>query len=168
MMLFECNQTHPLTGRIVRVLPDRVVPLTDEEAIEYLKFSLHLFGRKQINDVIIEYRDEPYPIITGDNMNQQVLFIRHDVENEVYVNIVDIIGDVPDLKRAIRNAAAEYLATPEGKRYVIGECGCYNFGDAMMIPTAITVKHGYIVHDMPDCDYEVHVDQNESLLPDDI
>jgi len=28
--------------------------------------------------------------------------------------------------------------------------------------------NGYIVHDMPDCDYEVHVDQNESLLPDDI
>lgn len=58
MVLFECHRDNPLTGRIVRIVDDCVIPLTDEEALEYLKFSLHLSGRKQINDVVIEYHDD--------------------------------------------------------------------------------------------------------------
>ena len=73
----------------------------------------------------------------------------------------------PTLKRQSGALTKEFLETPEGKRYVIGENGNFNFGDAMIIPQEITVKHGYIVHKSPYCDYELHLDQNESLLPDD-
>jgi len=100
-------------------------------------------------------------------IRQLVMLVRHDVENDVHINFVGILGDVPDLEAAIRSATKEFLETPEGKRYVIGENGNFNFGDAMIIPQEITVKHGYIVHKSPYCDYELHLDQNESLLPDD-
>jgi|LSQX01.1.fsa_nt_gb hypothetical protein len=63
MVLFEEHRDKPLTGRIVRIVDDRMIPITDEEALEYLKFSLELSGRKQINDVVIEYHDEHEEVI---------------------------------------------------------------------------------------------------------
>ena len=97
-------------------------------------------------------------------IRQLVMLVRHDVENDVHVNFVELFDDVPDLEVAIRSAAKEFLETHKGRIYVKGECFNFNFGDAMLIPHDITKKYGYRVRDFPYYDYEVHLDQNESLL----
>ena len=37
-------------------------------------------------------------------IRQLVMLVRHDVENDVHINFVGILGDVPDLEAAIRSA----------------------------------------------------------------
>ena len=99
-------------------------------------------------------------------IRQLVMLVRHDVENDVHVNFVELFDDVPDLEVAIRSAAKEFLETHKGRIYVKGECFNFNFGDAMLIPHDITKKYGFRVRDFPYCVYDVHLYQNESLLPD--
>jgi hypothetical protein len=91
--------------------------------------------------------------------------IDHDPEQSYFTQI-RMKADI-DIVQAIKDAASEFLHTPEGIRYCKGENWHFNFGDAISrIPEEITLKHGYVVGKTEFGD--VQVEQNECLIPDDL
>lgn len=98
---------------------------------------------------------------------KEIIFGRVDEDPvEGYLNRMLVRPDVKDIVQAVKNAAYDYLHTPAGWKYFRGEGYNFNMGDAMMIPTEITAKHGFIIGDTLAAD--VTVDQNQSLVPDDL
>ncbi len=109
---------------------------------------------------------EPDRIEAFKEQSDVVVLVRHDVDNFAYSNIVYVQKGV-DLEVAIENAVREFLATPEGGRYLRGENNHFNYGDAIMIPSEITIKHGYLVVPQVQEEYVVNVDQNRSFVNND-
>lgn len=67
-------------------------------------------------------------------------------ENEALMLTVETDNDDVDPVAALRDAAKEFVKTPEGKAYLLETSGDYNWGDiASSIPDEITEKHGVLI-----------------------
>ncbi|MEW6770125.1 MAG: hypothetical protein AB1330_01850 [Bacillota bacterium] len=89
------------------------------------------------SDICAKGHDRPF-IIT-------LVRVRYDNPPEAYINYFEWLSDgVPDtreIERSMRDAVAEYLATPEGKEYNKSIRYDFNWGDAIQeIPDSIWEK----------------------------
>lgn len=127
-------------------------------ALEDLVAKLEL-----IKQHAVTYTTEPDRSEAFKQHSDIVMLVRHDVDNFAYSNVVYVQKNVV-LESAINHAVREFLATPEGERYLRGENNHFNYGDAIMIPSEITIKHGYLVVPQVQEEYFVNVDQNNSFV----
>lgn len=127
-------------------------------ALEDLVAKLELIKKH-----VVTRTTEPDRIEAFNQQLDVVMLIRHDVDNIAYSNIVYVRKGV-DLESAIKQSVREFLATPEGDRYLRGENNHFNYGDAIMIPSEITIKHGYLVVPQVQEEDFVNVDQNRSFV----
>jgi len=119
-----------------------------------------------IKKYVVTHGTESDRIEAFKQQSDAVMLVRHDVDNFAYSNIVYVQRGV-DLASAIKKAVREFLATPEGERYLHGENNHFNYGDAIMIPSEITITHGYLIVPQVQETYFVNVDQNYSFVNND-
>ncbi len=127
-------------------------------ALEDLVAKLELIKKH-----VVTRTTEPDRIEAFNQQLDVVMLIRHDVDNIAYSNVVYVRKGV-DLESAIKQSVREFLATPEGDIYLRGENNHFNYGDAIMIPSEITIKHGYLVVPQVQEEDFVNVDQNRSFV----
>jgi len=127
-------------------------------ALEDLVAKLELIKKHVVTHAMEPDRSEAFK-----EQSDVVVLVRHDVDNFAYSNIVYVQKGV-DLEVAIENAVREFLGTPEGQTYLENENGCFNYGDAIMVPEEIATRHGYMIGHTVSGDYYVNVDQNRSYV----
>lgn len=98
-------------------------------------------------------------------MQQTIIAKYHDGRAENVLGIVvETDDDRLDVVAAIKAAAAEFAATPEGEAAVEAAGGNFNYGDFVdNIPGVMCENHGFTVVDTFQTD--LVVDHDERLIP---